>query len=345
VTIARACFAVFRAASLALWWRLIAALTLRSGRLQRRLPILRQTVVLPRRFRIRQFLKGGRYAVHAAVFAALALTACVAAPQPALRDLDPFYVQRRDAAGIPIVGSVKVPQAALDTAASLVRQMLAHRPDLAAWLSGEGYRVAIMAESEATTGLPEQAHWTRPDRSDPRLTRCERIHYDERIGSMTDRQYWNARARGMAGPLTSGAAEDLLGLRTSRYYGETIFVHEFSHDVLAAIRAVDPGLSRRIDRAYADALRAGRWKDEYASTSVDEYWAEGTQFWFDSNKLVAFDGRQVLGHLDLAAYDPALYEVLGEAYGHGHRLAGDPFWMSPARVPPGPIPRNTAEVC
>ena len=28
-----------------------------------------------------------------------------------------------------------------------------------------------------------------------------------------------------------------------------------------------------------------------------------------------------------------------------HHLTGDPFWMSPARVPRGPIPANTAEVC
>ncbi len=262
-----------------------------------------------------------------------------------LDDLGSFYAQRRDADGIPVIGSAKVPKNALDTAAGLVRQMLAHRPALARWLSREGYRVAIMAESEATTDLPEQAHWTRPDRSDPRLTRCERIHYDERIGAMTDREYWNARARGMAGPLTSGAAEDLLGLKSSRYYGETIFVHEFSHDVLAAIRAVDPALSRQVDAAYAHALEAGLWRDEYASTSVDEYWAEGTQFWFDSNKLAAFNGRRILDHADLAAYDRALYAVLGAAYGTSHHLAGDPFWMSPARVPPGPPPLNTAEVC
>ncbi len=283
-----------------------------------------------------------------ALVAVLSLLAACSAPvaRPAsLDDLDPFYVQHRDAAGIPVVGSAKVPAEALDTAASLIRQMLAHRPDLARWLAHEGYRVAVMAESEATTDLPEQAHWTRPDRSDPRLTRCERKHYDERIGAMSDRAYWNARARGMAGPLTSGAAEDLLGLRSSRYFGETIFVHEFSHNILAAIRVVDPALSRKVDAAYAHALKSGLWKDEYAFTSVDEYWAEGTQFWFDSNKLAVFDGRRILGHADLAAYDPALYAALGEAYGPRHRLAGDPFWMSPARVPPGPIPRNTAEVC
>lgn len=256
-----------------------------------------------------------------------------------------FYAQNRDVDGIPVVGSIKVPAAALDTAAELIRQMLSHRPDLARWLAQQGYRVAVMAEDEATTDLPEQAHWTRPDRSDTRLTRCERKHYNARIGAMTDRQYWNLRARGMAGPLTSGAAEDLLGLRSSRYYGETIFVHEFSHNVLTAIRAVDPHLSRQVDAAYASALRRGLWKDEYASTSVNEYWAEGSQFWFDSNKLAVLDGRRILDHTDLAGYDPALYAALGEAYGTRHRLAGDPFWMSPARVPPGPMPLNTAEVC
>ena len=41
----------------------------------------------------------------------------------------------------------------------------------------------------------------------------------------------------------------------------------------------------------------------------------------------------------------SLYAVLGRAYGTRHRLTGDPFYESPARVPPGPIPRNTAEVC
>ncbi|WP_198152582.1 hypothetical protein [Tsuneonella dongtanensis] len=185
---------------------------------------------------------------HATLVAAFAVAGC--APQGRLApldDLDRFYAQHRSASGIPVVGSSKVKPEALDVAASIVEQMTSARPDLARWLSERGYRVAIMAQSEATTDLPEQAHWTRPDRSDPRLTRCERKHYDERIGKLTDRQYWDARARGMAGPLTSGAEEDLLGLRESRYWGETIFVHEFAHNVLAAIRAVDPALSQEVD--------------------------------------------------------------------------------------------------
>lgn len=285
-----------------------------------------------------------------ALLAAAALTLVastpppVTPPPPALK-ADPFYAKYLDAAGIPILSSAKVPDAALLAARSIVTGMLAHRPDLARAVAAAGTRVAIMAEDEYTTDLPEQRHWTRPTRDDPRLTRCERIHYDTRIGAMTDRQYWNARARGMGGLLTSGAVEDLLGLRTSRYWGETIFVHEFAHSVLYAAQAADHSLYAAVERAYRDALATGRWHNEYASTTIGEYWAEGSQFWFESNRLASFEGRRILSPDDLKSYDPALYAALKRAYGRNHRLDGDPFYRSPARVPPGPIPRNTAEVC
>ncbi len=257
----------------------------------------------------------------------------------------PFYTQSLTAEGIPIIASARVPPQALAVARDLVTDMLAHRPDLARALVARGQRVAIMAADETTTDLPEQRGWTRPARDDPRLTRCERKHYDERIGRLTDRQYWDARARGMAGVFTSGAAEDLLGERASRYYGQNIFVHEFAHDVLDAIRAADPALGARIDAAYAHALKAGLWKGEYASTTVTEYWAVGTQFWFNDAPVATFGGREVLSDVDLAAYDPALAAVLRAAYGERHHLSADRAYLSPARVPPGPLPPSTAEVC
>ena len=268
----------------------------------------------------------------------------IASPPPALR-ADPFYAKYVDAAGIPILSSARVPDRALVTARAIVAGMIAHRPDLAAYIVASGTRVAIMAEDEFTTDLPEQRHWTRPARDDPRLTRCERKHYDVRIGALTDRQYWNARARGMAGGFTSGAAEDLLGLKSSRYYGETIFVHEFAHNVLDAIRRRDARLYAQVAAAYAAALKARRLRDEYAATNIGEYWAEGTQFWFNSNRLAVFDGRRILSDRDLKRYDPNLYAALAQAYGDVHQLAADPFYAHPARVPPGPPPRNTAEVC
>lgn len=223
--------------------------------------------------------------------------------------------------------------------------MLAHRPDLARMMVERGYRIAVMGREEALLDLPEMRHWRKPARDDPRLTRCELKHYDARIGRLTDRQYWDARARGIGGQHMVAAEEDLLGLAINRYFGETIFVHEFSHQILDAVRAGDRDLYVKLEAAYAAAKRAGFWRDEYTMTTIDEYWAEGSQFWFDSHKLQVFDGRRILNHEDLAAYDPALYAVLGDVYGSSHRLAGDPFWKHPARVPPGPPPRNTAEVC
>lgn len=275
------------------------------------------------------------------------LLACAAGPSPPPRSLgfDPFYAKYVDAAGIPILSSRLVPDEALDRARAIVIGLLEHRPDLHRNLVERNYRVAIMAENEGMLDIPEFAHWTKPLPDDVRLTRCEKLHYDERIGRLTHAQYWNARARGIGGPLTVGAAEDLLGLPSSRYYGETIFLHEFAHNVLWAAKEADPKLYAEVERAYRAALADGLWLNEYITTTVDEYWAEGSQLWFNSERLKVFEGRRILSHEDLAAYDPRLYAVLAQAYGTNHRLAGDPFYLHPARIPPGPIPANTAEEC
>lgn len=230
-------------------------------------------------------------------------------------------------------------------ARSMAEEMTAHRPDLARALVRLDYRVAVMAQDEALLDLPEMRAWKKPARDDPRLTRCEIKHYDTRIGRLTDRQYWDARARGIGGRFMVAAEEDLLGLPLNRYFGETIFVHEFSHQILDAVRDSDRPLYARLETAFANARRAGLWRDEYTMTTIDEYWAEGTQFWFNSNRLQVFDGRRILSHGDLADYDPGLYAVLAQVYGADHRLAADPFHDHPARVPAGPPPRNTAEVC
>ena len=283
----------------------------------------------------------------ATIVSAALLTACatIAGAPPARLAADPFYRKHVDAAGIPILSSARVPDAALFAARDMVRGMLAHRPDLAAWLVSNDYRIALISRDEALLDLPENANWTKPSRDDPRLTRCELKHYDERIGSKTDRGYWDERARGIGGERMVGSEEDVLGLPISRYWGETIFVHEFAHNVLFAIEGADRGLYERVAAAYANALANDLWFEEYTTTTMQEYWAEGTQFWFNSNRLQAFDGRRILNARDLADYDPQLYAVLAEAYGDSHELESDPFYMHPARVPPGPPPLNTAEVC
>ena len=279
--------------------------------------------------------------------ATLALASCALTPSapPQSLSLPDFYQKYVDANGIPVIASARVPDEALFAARDMATGMIAHRADLAQWLRDNNYRIAIIAEDEALLDLPEFSDWTIPASDDIRLTRCERKHYDERIGRLTAREYWDARVRGIGGPLTVGAEEDVLGKRESRYYGETILVHEFAHGILFAIESADPALYAEVEATYAKAKANNLWQNEYAMTTVQEYWAEGTQFWFDSNALVVVDGRQILSHGDLAAYDPQLAVLLQRVYGGTHQLNSDPFWMSEARVPPGPIPTNTAEEC
>ncbi|MBO9681377.1 MAG: hypothetical protein J7502_01680, partial [Flavisolibacter sp.] len=151
------------------------------------------------------------------------------------------------------------------------------------------------------------------------------------IGSMSDREYWNRRARGMGGTVTSCAEENLLGYEGTRYYGENILVHEFSHNIHGALRSVDTSLYNEIGRAYEAAKAKGLYKGQYAINTVAEYWAEGTQWWFWSN-YEFYDGTtRVQSPDDLKAYDPVLYSLLERVY-HDHHIPADVYYSRNLRA-------------
>ncbi|HKO16245.1 MAG TPA: hypothetical protein VJU87_08395 [Gemmatimonadaceae bacterium] len=238
--------------------------------------------------------------------------------------LDPFYQKYTSAEGLPITGSARVPDTALLVARDIVIHMLAKRPDVRDEMIRRGFRVTIMAESEATTDLPEQRDWKKPAIDDPRLTDSERAHYD-RIAAMSDREYWNRRARGMGGRMTSGAEENILGYPGTRYYGENILVHEFSHGIMSALRTADSSLYTEILAAYRNAKAKGMYRGHYAANTVAEYWAEGTQWWFWSNIPATFDGQRLSSPDDLERYDPALYGIFARVY-PDHHIPMDVYW-------------------
>jgi hypothetical protein len=256
-------------------------------------------------------------------------------PPPAALGLDPFYTKYTDAGGIPIVSSEQVPDAALLAARSIVEYMVSVRPDVRAAMIERGQRVGVMAQPEMQTDLPEYRDWKKPAIDDPRLTPRERQRYNEPggIASMTDREYWNRRARGMGGRYTTAAEENILGYPGTRYYGEHILVHEFSHAVMGALRSADPELYREIQEAYDEAKAAGRFKGHYAENTVAEYWAEGSQWWFWSN-YEWYDGdTRLWSPDDLKAYDPRLYAIFERVY-PGHRIPADIYHglnLRPAR--------------
>ena len=245
---------------------------------------------------------------------------------PSTLVLDTFYKKYADAFGIPIVSSNKVPNAALLIARDIVNYMLMKRMDVRTALISSKARVLVMAETEMETDLPERSDWKKPTKEDRRLTPGERDNYDKLggIASMSDREYWNKRARGMGGNVTSCAEENLLGYPDTRYYGENILVHEFSHNIMNALRKADPALHKEIEVAYYSAKARGMYKGQYAINTVDEYWAEGTQWWFWSN-FEFMDGQQrIQSGDDLKIYDPTLYNILDKVY-IGHHIPADVY--------------------
>jgi hypothetical protein len=209
--------------------------------------------------------------------------------------LDPFYQQYLNVHGLPILGSANVSEYALLEAAYLVEQTLGHRPDILKALADNKVRLTVMAVTEFTTDVPE--------------------HSD-----LTPRDYWDRRARGLGAttqrPCVSGAEENLLGLRGDPYATENILIHEFAHAVHEmGMSSVDPTFNKRLRAAYREAIDHGLWKKTYAATNAEEYFAEGVQSWFDTNRQNDNAHNDVNTREKLKLYDPGLAKLVEEVYG------------------------------
>ena len=201
--------------------------------------------------------------------------------------LDPFYQKYASAKGIPVLSSTKVSDKALLEAVYLINQMLADRDDIRQALIKGKMRFVVMAPTEMTTDVPEQRN-------------------------MTPKDYWDKRARGLGGRVTSCGEENLLNLPGDRYRKENILIHEFSHAIhQVGMRTVDPKFDARLRETYKNAMDKGIWKDTYAETNASEYWAEGVQAYFD---CAAPPAKGIHNDIDtrekLAKADPDLFALI-----------------------------------
>jgi len=212
-----------------------------------------------------------------------------------LRDalrLDPFYAKYIDCGGLPVLSSAKVSDEGLVEATYLINHMLAQRDDIRKAMFKRKVRFVVMAPGEMTTDVPEQR-------------------------DMKPKDYWDRRARGLGGRVCSCGEENLLNLDGDRYRSENILIHEFSHTIHNfGLRSVDPKFDDRLKKTYEQAIADGLWKDTYAATNREEYWAEGVQDYFDCNSDVPRHGvhNDVNTREELSEYDPALFTLIDEVF-------------------------------
>ena len=211
-----------------------------------------------------------------------------------LRDklkLDPFYQKHLDLSGLPILSSEKVSDNALIEAEYLIRQVLSNREDVLKEMVKNRVRFVVMAPTEMTTDVPEQR-------------------------TMTPKEYWDKRARGLGGRITSCGEENLLNLKGDRYRNENILIHEFSHAIHRfGLGSLDRKFDGRLRDTYTAAIDQALWKDTYAATNREEYWAEGVQSYFDCNNP---PNRGVHNDVNtrekLKNYDPRLFELIDDSF-------------------------------
>ncbi|MCB9939661.1 MAG: hypothetical protein H6823_15585 [Planctomycetaceae bacterium] len=208
--------------------------------------------------------------------------------------LDTFYTKHVSVKGFPVLGSAKVSDVALQEAAYLIDQMLGGREDIYVALIDSKTRFAIMAPDEFTTEIPE--------------------HSD-----LTPKTFWDRRARGLgatpARPAVSCGEENLLCLRGDPYHEENILVHEFAHAIHdMGLARIDGKFDDRLQAIYDQAIQEGLWNGKYAANNHHEYWAEGVQSYFGTNRLPDHDHNHVDTRDKLKEYDPRLFALIDEVF-------------------------------
>lgn len=212
-------------------------------------------------------------------------------------NLAPFYAKYVSVRGFPVVASAKASDYALREAAFLIDRMLAHHPKALRALIDNKVRFTVMACTEMTTDVPEHA-------------------------DLTPRAFWDRRARGLGAtrrrPSVSCGEENLLHFPGDPYRTENILIHEFAHAVhQMGVNTIDKTFDARLRAAYDDAMKKGLWKDKYAANNKSEYFAEGVQSWFDTNRENDHDHNHVNTRQELIDYDPALAKLCEEVFGNG----------------------------
>jgi len=204
-----------------------------------------------------------------------------------------FYKKQVVLEGFPILGSEKVSDFALLEARYIIAQMLRGREDIIQGLIKRNIRCAVMAVNEFTTDIPE--------------------HSDLKPAG-----YWNRRARGLGPtrprPCISCAEENLLQYPGDPYSTENILIHEFGHCIHEGLKAIDAGFDSRLRATFKKATEKGLWKGKYAGRNRDEYWAEGVQSYFGSNRENDHDHNHVNTRKELEEYDPDLYGLINEVF-------------------------------
>ena len=193
---------------------------------------------------------------------------------------------------------IKAPESvapqALQNAQVVVAQMLSGRPGIRDRLASQVAAVAIIPRDAYVTVLPEFSYLS--GRLDRNREPYDSVCHPRGLGGVT----------GQTRPATATSEENILMLPGDPFAGESILHHEFAHAIM------NMGFTdedrERWSTIYEEAVAAGRFRDTFAITRPDEYFAELSQAYFSFNDEIGDPA-------DILAEDPNAHAFLRDVYG------------------------------
>ena len=220
-----------------------------------------------------------------------------------------FYKKYVSVKGIPIIAPRRVNNRALLKTGHIIQRMLAPKKlgkKLAGYVTKYRNRMAIVPRGKHFSDMPEMKGDRKWDKN-AGLRCCEKPIFNE----ATWRWEW---FYGTGFTREENALE--LGLPKDKAKGASTVIHEFAHLLDVNVFSQEmPHIRKSIKRAYTKAIKAGKYKGAYAATKVEEYWAEGTQAWFEVAFRDPENKTYIKNRKELQKYDPDLAKILKRIYG------------------------------
>ena len=226
-----------------------------------------------------------------------------------------FYGKQLDVHGTLVKAHASVDDAAVSEAGRRIELLICSAPGVAFNLASAGAELHIIHRKHQVTDLPMYRHMKGVPFKD---------------GKTMDQ-----RARGYGGLHSCCSEDSVLGLASARHSDHRdICSHEFAHTVLRY--GLDTDLHSQVAKRYATARPL--WRSAYASTNVDEFFAELTMWYVGSRGDYTSLRAPAPGRRWLREHDPDSFALLDAIY--SGRL--EPRRIQWKHLQPSGVARSTA---
>jgi len=207
------------------------------------------------------------------------------------------YKKFLESDGFLVVGLEGVSYSAMRGASCIINHILSGRGDIRKGLIEDGVYCVVAGSV------------------DERIKVSEHFRLEREAGYS---QESNSVSKSSGGEVIFCSEENLLSCASGEVGCEVVLVGELAGSIYANVLERQGDFAERLKGCYADVRSKGLWRGSIAFESIEKYWTEGVETWFDCNSGEAkANGSDnfVNTREELESYDPNLAKMVGEVFG------------------------------